>query len=359
VSAPPRPPVRARPLLEGPGRTPEGAAVTALREWSFDELLHEGLSLIPAHAPDWTNHNPSDPGITLVELLAYVSEVMAYRLGRVTPQARLQFLRLLEGPQWPGWRQLKDGAAIDRALQATLGGMTQAECAVVAADFERLAVETARTHLGPDEPVRAFCAPGTGKRRAHVTVVLLPRRELEAASLQRLCAAVHDELIGRCLLTTRLHVVGPFHLHAAVGGRLALLPDARRSEVLDAIDSRLHDQFGPWGPEPLAPGTPVRLDRIVEVIDGTPGVDHVEDLAVTHMSPRGDELFDLGSRVGILLAVHSTVGVDARLGVLPRLGTGRLVIDESRRLAAIGLQPGELMHLRLAREELQVSGGTR
>ena len=36
----------------------------------FDDLVREGLALLPAYAPEWTDHNPSDPGVTLVELLA-------------------------------------------------------------------------------------------------------------------------------------------------------------------------------------------------------------------------------------------------------------------------------------------------
>ena len=64
---------------------------------AYDELVREGLALIPAWAPEWTDHNPSDPGVTLVELLAYFSEILAWRALRVTPDARLQLLRLLEG----------------------------------------------------------------------------------------------------------------------------------------------------------------------------------------------------------------------------------------------------------------------
>jgi hypothetical protein len=45
-----------------------------LDDLSWDDLMKEGRSLIPAWAPEWTNHNPSDPGITLVELFAYFSE---------------------------------------------------------------------------------------------------------------------------------------------------------------------------------------------------------------------------------------------------------------------------------------------
>lgn len=336
------------------------AAAELARAWTFDDLVHEGLSLIPANAPGWTNHNPSDPGITLVELLAYFAEALVYRLGRVTPQAKLQFLRLLRGGDWQDWKDLEDERdAIERALDDAVRDLTHAKCAVAAEDYERLAVESARPYLPHGEPVRAFCVPGTANKRAHVKVVLLPKRELEAGDLERLCAAVREKLLGHCLLTTRLHVVGPLHVHAAIGCRLALRPGAAADHVLDAIDANFEARIGPWGDDQGAPGTPVNLGRIVELIDRTAGVDFVEDVTVTHMSRRGDELFDLSSRVGILVARHATVGVDSRLGVQPELGTHRLICDGAGRLAAIGLQPDELLHLRLAREAVQVSGVPR
>ena len=43
----------------------------------YAELVEEALELIPVHAPQWTNHNPSDPGIMLVELFAYLTEMLS------------------------------------------------------------------------------------------------------------------------------------------------------------------------------------------------------------------------------------------------------------------------------------------
>jgi hypothetical protein len=72
------------------------------RRWQ--DLVEEGLTLIPRYAPEWTNHNASDPGITLVELLAYLTEQHLYRLDRITAAHRRAFLRLAgawAGPAGP------------------------------------------------------------------------------------------------------------------------------------------------------------------------------------------------------------------------------------------------------------------
>src|SRR5262249_23040304 len=69
----------------------------------YADLVDEALAMIPANAPEWTNHNPSDPGITLIELFAFITEMLLFRLNRVTPENVLSFLRLLNGkPILPG-----------------------------------------------------------------------------------------------------------------------------------------------------------------------------------------------------------------------------------------------------------------
>ena len=47
--------------------------------------------MIPAWAPAWTNHNASEPGITLIELFAYLSEMLLYRLNRVGDANVIEF----------------------------------------------------------------------------------------------------------------------------------------------------------------------------------------------------------------------------------------------------------------------------
>jgi predicted phage baseplate assembly protein len=63
------------------------------RRWA--DLVDEGRTLIPRYAPGWTNQNISDPGITLVELFAWLTEGTIYRLNRVPARHRRKFLALI------------------------------------------------------------------------------------------------------------------------------------------------------------------------------------------------------------------------------------------------------------------------
>jgi len=66
-----------------------------LDDKSYEEIKSEAISHIIDHCPEWTNHNPSDPGITLVELFSYMTELTQYRLNKVPQKNYLAFLDLL------------------------------------------------------------------------------------------------------------------------------------------------------------------------------------------------------------------------------------------------------------------------
>ncbi|HVO84770.1 MAG TPA: putative baseplate assembly protein [Syntrophobacteria bacterium] len=66
-----------------------------LDDRGFNDLTAELRSLIPRYARTWTNHNPADPGMTLVELLAWLAEMVIYRLNRIEDRTYRTFLELL------------------------------------------------------------------------------------------------------------------------------------------------------------------------------------------------------------------------------------------------------------------------
>jgi predicted phage baseplate assembly protein len=63
------------------------------RRWP--DLVEEARSLIPLYAPDWTEHNVSDPGITILELLAWIAEMQVFQLDQVPARHRRKFLQLV------------------------------------------------------------------------------------------------------------------------------------------------------------------------------------------------------------------------------------------------------------------------
>lgn len=59
------------------------------------DLVDEARKRIIRYCPEWTDYNVSDPGITLIELFAWMTESMLYRLNRVPDKNYIKFLELL------------------------------------------------------------------------------------------------------------------------------------------------------------------------------------------------------------------------------------------------------------------------
>lgn len=71
-----------------------------LDDRTWQDLRDELVRRIPVHDPSWTwtDHNPSDPGIALLEVFAWLGENLLRRMDRVPEKAQLQFLALLGLP---------------------------------------------------------------------------------------------------------------------------------------------------------------------------------------------------------------------------------------------------------------------
>lgn len=69
------------------------------RRWS--DLVEEGRALIPFYGPEWTDHNYHCPGITFLELLAWITEMDVYQVNRVPERHVRKFLTLVESRSLP------------------------------------------------------------------------------------------------------------------------------------------------------------------------------------------------------------------------------------------------------------------
>jgi hypothetical protein len=67
----------------------------------YQELLDEALARVPVYTPEWTNFNKSDPGVTLIEVFAFMTESLLYRANQIPERNRKKFLKLLNVPLQP------------------------------------------------------------------------------------------------------------------------------------------------------------------------------------------------------------------------------------------------------------------
>ena len=118
-----------------------------LDDQTFADIMEYALGRLPWLCPAWTDHNAHDPGITILELMAWYKEMQQYHMNVVTEELKQKFLKLLgvvpapaqpaaclvrpsweEGQEYPLLTRLENGEGICFELQepAKAGGQVTA-----------------------------------------------------------------------------------------------------------------------------------------------------------------------------------------------------------------------------------------
>jgi predicted phage baseplate assembly protein len=106
-----------------------------LDDRGFQDLVSEARTRIALACPEWTEHNVSDPGITLIEMFAWMTEVLLYRVNRIPDKLHVALLELM------GVR-LAPPACARTDVRFTLGGPAEERVEIPARSTE---VGTLRT----------------------------------------------------------------------------------------------------------------------------------------------------------------------------------------------------------------------
>lgn len=68
----------------------------------FQDIVDEAKKRIPHYCQEWTDHNVSDPGVTFIELFAWMTDMLLYRLNQVPERHYIKFMEMmgisLKGP---------------------------------------------------------------------------------------------------------------------------------------------------------------------------------------------------------------------------------------------------------------------
>ncbi|MDQ1706027.1 MAG: hypothetical protein QOF18_2393 [Frankiaceae bacterium] len=120
--------------------------VPNLDDRKFQDIVDEAKRLIPRYCPEWTNHNLSDPGVALIELFAWMSEMVLFRLNQVPDRLYVHFLNLVGIEPFPPSVARADltfwlSSVLDQSV--TVPGGTQVGTAV-ATDRDSVVFTTSR-----------------------------------------------------------------------------------------------------------------------------------------------------------------------------------------------------------------------
>lgn len=294
-----------------------------LDDLTYDDLVKEALSLIPSYDPNWTNYNPSDPGITLIELFAYLSELLSYRLNRVTNANLQAFLNLIVGLNTDDGSQKYpdplEPSELQEKLREAIGELRKSRRAVTIEDFEILAKEAdsniARTLCIPRRNLSVSSLGEATDRPGQVSIVIVPNDgRAKPLPSEELKEKVKSYLEDYRLLTTKINVVNPQYITIYLEVTLRLKEDASITESdIKAILAKF------FAPQQWPFGRDVYVSEIYELLDQLPEIDFVEtnqqiiktDPEFSHrLDPSGSSISDTNPLIAIKLQPNELVFFD-------------------------------------------------
>lgn len=275
---------------------------------SYADLVDEAVKSIPDLHPGWTDHNPSNPGIALIELLGWLTEMVVYRTNQIPQRNYEVFLKLLNG-KLPGgdWWELPAGQDLDTAIRDTLRSLRERYRAVTAEDYEYLVANTwpgssDAAGLEADTPQlskinRSHCLPeynldkeSPAGARGYITLLVVPEGAAWLSPLDpKLTTALQSFFKDRKVLTTLLHVTAPVYVVVDVSATIFLKDDADHDDVMTRATQALADFFHPTVGGADGRGWPfgraVHASDVYTVLDQVSGIDYVDayEDPVTHV----------------------------------------------------------------------------
>ncbi|WP_145985415.1 baseplate J/gp47 family protein [Marilutibacter maris] len=292
-----------------------------LDDIDYDELISGAVAALPGYGSDWTDYNPSDPGIAVLEMLAWLTEMLVYRSNRIQPESYRAFLQLLTGYGESVLRDLQavsgDEAALAgphdpsageplQTVREVLQLLRRRYRAVTVTDYERLALLAfPQTHAADaiasadgGSIARLVCLPevnaaaGGGEAAPEaqpgaISLVVLPQAT-DSAPWSQPSADLADALSAffedRRIVTTTVCVAGPRFVALQVAATLYIDSDFRAPEVLERARRVLFEYLHPLhggadrGGWPF--GRTVRGSDLTVRLAAVPGVAFVEGASV-------------------------------------------------------------------------------
>lgn len=277
---------------------------------TYEEISKEMVASIPKYSDKWTNHNPSDPGITIIELLSWIAETTLYRMDRIPYESHVNFLRLVVGASGADEveRLLKDSNQ-DRYHKNILGFLKEIEDghdktvleiktqalmflksryrAVTEDDFCQLAIEA--SDLFGVKVRRVIVEKALDETKVEVILVPDKWKQYEGridsenqSRYKELAGFVLDYLNQRTLIGTKVEVRQPVYSDVSIDLKVICHDYAiaekieanTKNSILEHLDSFVGgDEKTGWPYKRL-----LSVYEIAQIVEETDGVKQVESI---------------------------------------------------------------------------------
>ncbi len=266
-----------------------------LDDRTYANLVEEAISQIPVEYPEWTDHNPTDTGIILIELLAWLTEMTLYRVNQIPDDNYASFVSLLKGEQWNlpiNVSTQERQKSLQSEIQKTLLELRKTYRAITPDDFEKLvlldwnqsplsaSLKIARVKCLSQRDLSHLDANTVAK--GHISLVVIPEKNHQENKYETLLKFLDD----RKLLTTHLHIVEPEYISITIEAELVLEDGAQAEDVKKQAADEVEIFFEPlrsqkyWQGKGWPFGRSVYISELYKLLDDLEGVDYVENLQI-------------------------------------------------------------------------------
>lgn len=266
-----------------------------LDDLTYQDLVEEARSLIPIECPEWTDHNPTDTGIILIELLAWLTEMTLYRVNQVSDRNYETFLNLFKKTKTP-WKLPSDlvepearSAAIQEEIRNTILELRQRYRSVTTEDFEQLVLKDweqahliKRVKVLPQRNLESSTKEANAP--SHISLVVISANQGVTSEQMN---DLKRWLTNRSLLTTRLHIVQPNYVKVNINADLYLEDDADLQKVKQDAQTQIKSFFDPlqsgtyWDGKGWLFGRNVYVSEVYALLDKVSGVDYVKEVKIS------------------------------------------------------------------------------
>lgn len=229
---------------------------------TFEDIFEEMVTSIPKYTDKWTNHNYSDPGITILELLSWIVETTLYRINRLSEESYINFLRLVAGASRREIDTLlNEESNLDAAHRKLLEFLKEIENgsqkstlemkaaalnflkspyrAITEEDFRRLAIESTHDKLVKVKRALVFDNPDEGKVEI---IIVSDRRD----KYKDLISDVKNYLMPRRIIGTVIEVKEPAYTPVNIDIGISCLPHVKACDVKDEVKNRVLNRLDPF-----------------------------------------------------------------------------------------------------------------
>jgi len=284
-----------------------------LDDKTFEILVKESFEVLNRSSREWTNNNPSDPGMMIVEMFAHLLEIDVFELNRINNRTYREFLSLLgvnldRNVEYPSDEEVRAG--ITEVLRKI-----EYKRAVSEEDILQIALETAEKE---NLFARAYCFPDRDFTRfelyeeiaecvkeGHLLVLFIPDNHTALLDVQEGCnrytpavrsqerylpsrhmiLKVKRELCVRRLATSRIHVHPVRFTEFQI--KVVFVPESGATEytVKKNIENNIYNFYCPvWGSEEgegYRPGRFFKRSETVELVENSKGVDYLTSIQIS------------------------------------------------------------------------------